>query len=186
MAIRVVPERGDLRAITPRMTAPKVVALRRPMSGARALVHVDCMSGHLPSPQAGVRESGGIPAPRVGSGCPGMRGQPRDSKPAPYAKPAGQASPPENAYPARLCVLGGPLFRQRRARSGYARLCATSRGRRHGMAEHDLHQHVEISNGDRTVAAAEVTTSPGPEGTARASLRAESGHITPGLSLIHI
>ena len=34
------------------------------------------------------------------------------------------------------------------------------------MAEHDLHQHVEISNGDRTVAAAEVTTSPGPERTA--------------------
>jgi hypothetical protein len=48
------------------------------------------------------------------------------------------------------------------------------------MAEHHLHQHVEISNGDRTVAAAEVTTSPGPEGTARTSLRAESGHITPG------
>jgi hypothetical protein len=48
------------------------------------------------------------------------------------------------------------------------------------MAEHHLHQHVEISNGDRTVAAAEVTTSPGPKGTARASLRAESGHITTG------
>ena len=48
------------------------------------------------------------------------------------------------------------------------------------MAEHDLHQHVEISNGDHTVAAAEVTTSPGPDGTARASLRAAPGHITPG------
>jgi hypothetical protein len=48
------------------------------------------------------------------------------------------------------------------------------------MAEHDLHQHVEISDGDRTVAAAEVTISPGPDATARASLRAESGHITPG------
>jgi hypothetical protein len=48
------------------------------------------------------------------------------------------------------------------------------------MAEHDLHQHLEISNGDRTVAAADVTTSPGPEATARASLRAEPGHITPG------
>ena len=48
------------------------------------------------------------------------------------------------------------------------------------MAEHDLHQHVEIIDGDRTVAAAEVTTSQGPEGTARVSLRAESGHITPG------
>ena len=48
------------------------------------------------------------------------------------------------------------------------------------MAEHDLHQHVEISDGGRAVAAADVTTSPGPEGTARASLRAEPGHITPG------
>ena len=48
------------------------------------------------------------------------------------------------------------------------------------MAEHDLHQHVEISDGDRTVATADVIISPGPEGTARASLRAESGHITPG------
>jgi hypothetical protein len=48
------------------------------------------------------------------------------------------------------------------------------------MAERDLHQHVEISDGDRTVAAADVTISKGPEGTARASLRAESGHITPG------
>jgi hypothetical protein len=48
------------------------------------------------------------------------------------------------------------------------------------MAEHDVHQHVEVNDGDRTVAAAEVTTSQGPERTARASLRAEAGHITPG------
>jgi len=48
------------------------------------------------------------------------------------------------------------------------------------MAGHDLHQYVEISNGGRAVAAAEVTTSQGPDRTARASLRAESGHITPG------
>ncbi len=48
------------------------------------------------------------------------------------------------------------------------------------MAEHDRHRHVEISNGGRAVAIAEVTTSPGPDATARASLRAESGHITPG------
>ena len=48
------------------------------------------------------------------------------------------------------------------------------------MAGHDLHQYVEISNGGRAVAAAEVTTSRGPDRTARASLRAESGHITPG------
>ena len=48
------------------------------------------------------------------------------------------------------------------------------------MAGHDLHQYVEISNGGRAVAAAEVTTSQRPDRTARASLRAESGHITPG------
>ncbi len=49
------------------------------------------------------------------------------------------------------------------------------------MAENDdLHQHVEINDGDRRVAAAEVTTSQEPEGTARVSLRAEAGHITPG------
>jgi hypothetical protein len=48
------------------------------------------------------------------------------------------------------------------------------------MVEHDLHQHVEVNDGDRTVAAAEVTTPEGSGGTVRASLRAESGHITPG------
>jgi hypothetical protein len=48
------------------------------------------------------------------------------------------------------------------------------------MAEHDLHQHVEVYDGDRAVAAAEVTTSQGPGRTARASLRAQAGHITPG------
>ena len=48
------------------------------------------------------------------------------------------------------------------------------------MAAHDRHQHVEVGDDDRTVAAAEVTTSGESGGTARASLRAESGHITPG------
>jgi hypothetical protein len=50
---------------------------------------------------------------------------------------------------------------------------------RHRMAGHDLRQRVEVSDDDRTVATAEVTTSEGPGGTAR-SLRAEPGHITPG------
>jgi hypothetical protein len=45
------------------------------------------------------------------------------------------------------------------------------------MARQELHRHVEISGDERTAAAAEVT-SEGPGGTARASLRAESGHIT--------
>ena len=40
--------------------------------------------------------------------------------------------------------------------------------------------HLEVSDDGRTVAAAEVITSEGPGGTARVSLRAESGHITPG------
>jgi len=47
------------------------------------------------------------------------------------------------------------------------------------MAGHDLRQRVEVSDGDRTVAAAEVPTG-GPGGTARASFRAEPGHIPPG------
>ena len=46
------------------------------------------------------------------------------------------------------------------------------------MTDQDVPRHVEIKAGDQTVAAAEV--SPAPAGTARASLRAASGHITPG------
>ena len=49
------------------------------------------------------------------------------------------------------------------------------------MAGHDLHQRVEVNDDDdRTVAAAEVTTSAGSGGTARVSFQAEPGHITPG------
>ena len=48
------------------------------------------------------------------------------------------------------------------------------------MAEHDLRQRVEVSDDDRTVATADVTTSEGSGGTARVSLRAEPGHIAPG------
>ena len=48
------------------------------------------------------------------------------------------------------------------------------------MAGHDLRQRVEVSDDDRTVATAEVITSEGSGGTARVSLRAEPGHITPG------
>ncbi len=47
------------------------------------------------------------------------------------------------------------------------------------MVRQELHRQVEISEDERTVAAAEVT-SEGPGGTAWASLCAESGHITPG------
>jgi hypothetical protein len=48
------------------------------------------------------------------------------------------------------------------------------------MAGHVLRQRVEVSDDDRTVATAEVTTSEGSGGTARVSLRAEPGHIAPG------
>ena len=48
------------------------------------------------------------------------------------------------------------------------------------MAGHHRHQHLEVSDGGRTVAAAEVTIFEGSGGTARTSLHAESGHITPG------
>ena len=51
---------------------------------------------------------------------------------------------------------------------------------RHRLAGRDLRQRVEVSDDDRTVATAEVTTSEGSGGTARVSLRAEPGHITPG------
>jgi hypothetical protein len=51
---------------------------------------------------------------------------------------------------------------------------------RHRIAGPDLRQHVEVSDHDRTVATAEVTTSEGSGGTARVSLRAEPGHIAPG------
>ena len=39
---------------------------------------------------------------------------------------------------------------------------------------------LEVSDHDRTVATAEVTTSEGSGGTARVSLQAEPGHIPPG------
>jgi hypothetical protein len=48
------------------------------------------------------------------------------------------------------------------------------------MAAHHRHQHLEVSDGGRTVAAAEVTIFEGSGGTARTSLHAESGHIAPG------
>ena len=51
---------------------------------------------------------------------------------------------------------------------------------RHRVAGHDLRQRVEVSDDDRTVATAEVTTSEGSGGTARVSLHAEPGHISPG------
>jgi hypothetical protein len=48
------------------------------------------------------------------------------------------------------------------------------------MSNPDTPRHIEVKDGDHTVAAAEVTTAEGAEGTARTSLHATSGHIAPG------
>jgi uncharacterized phage protein gp47/JayE len=48
------------------------------------------------------------------------------------------------------------------------------------MINPDASRHVEVTDGDQSVATAEVTTAEGAEGTARASLHATPGHIPPG------
>jgi hypothetical protein len=48
------------------------------------------------------------------------------------------------------------------------------------MIDPDASRHVEVKDGDRTIAAADVTTAEGAGGTARTSLHASSGHIAPG------
>jgi hypothetical protein len=50
----------------------------------------------------------------------------------------------------------------------------------HPMTNPDTCRHIEIKDGDQTLAAAEVTTSQEAGGTAQASLHAASGHIAPG------
>ena len=48
------------------------------------------------------------------------------------------------------------------------------------MNNPDTPRHIEIKDGDQTVAAAEVTAPEGAGGTARTSLFAASGHVAPG------
>lgn len=48
------------------------------------------------------------------------------------------------------------------------------------MTNPEMPRHVEVKDGDRTIAAAEVTTALGAEGTARTSLYPPSGHAVPG------
>jgi hypothetical protein len=48
------------------------------------------------------------------------------------------------------------------------------------MTSPDMPRHVEVGDGGQPVAAAEVTTGAGAEGTVRASLHASAGHIAPG------
>jgi len=43
-----------------------------------------------------------------------------------------------------------------------------------------MSRHIEVDDGGQPVAAAEVTTAAGADGTVRASLHASAGHLTPG------
>jgi hypothetical protein len=48
------------------------------------------------------------------------------------------------------------------------------------MADQPAHRHVEVSEGERVIALAQVTTSPEDPLTAQAWLQAESGHLPGG------
>jgi hypothetical protein len=48
------------------------------------------------------------------------------------------------------------------------------------MMDPETPRHIEIEDGDQTVADADVSAPAEPAGTARASLRSASGHIAPG------
>lgn len=48
------------------------------------------------------------------------------------------------------------------------------------MTSPDAGRHVEVGDGGQPVVGAEVSTSAGADGTVRASLHAQAGHITPG------
>ena len=48
------------------------------------------------------------------------------------------------------------------------------------MTNPGMPRHVEVKDGDRIVAAADVTTAGGPAGTARTFLHATTEHVRPG------
>ena len=48
------------------------------------------------------------------------------------------------------------------------------------MTDPDRSRHIEVGDDGEPVAAAEVTTSAGADGTVRASLHSPAGHMTPG------
>ena len=48
------------------------------------------------------------------------------------------------------------------------------------MTDPETPRHIEVKDGDQTVAEADVSASTEPAGTVRASLHAASGHIAPG------
>ena len=48
------------------------------------------------------------------------------------------------------------------------------------MTSEQHHRHIDVTDGARPVASADVTTNAEPAGTARVSVRSSSGHIAPG------
>ena len=48
------------------------------------------------------------------------------------------------------------------------------------MTDPDTPRHIEVGDDGQPVAAAEVTTSAGADGTVRASLHTPAGHVAPG------
>ena len=48
------------------------------------------------------------------------------------------------------------------------------------MTSPDMPRHIEVGEDGQPVAAAEVTTAAGADGTVRASLHASAGHLAPG------
>ena len=119
----------------------------------------------------------------------GRRGT-RPGHPAPADHPACPAQSPGPAKQPTTNRLPADPPRQMTREKGEPPMSAAKkrapgsvlgiRSWRHRMAGHVLRQRVEVSDDDRTVATAEVTTSEGSGGTARVSLRAEPGHINPG------
>jgi uncharacterized phage protein gp47/JayE len=74
----------------------------------------------------------------------------------------------------RLCLPGRPARPHRSADTG------TSDPGDIAMTNPEMPRHVEVRDGDRIVAAADVTTAKGAAGTVRTSLYASSGHVVPG------
>ena len=86
-------------------------------------------------------------------------------------------------HPDGLAPPAGTYARRREApetRRAWSRRAQNRHQGRHHMAEHDQLQHLEVGEGDRAVATADVTTSAGSGGTARVFLHSVAGHIAPG------
>ena len=95
---------------------------------------------------------------------------------------------PAGGQAGRRMRISAPIAGAGRSRSGRARPGPPpqrprqeSQRRRPSMGEHHLHRHVEISDSQGTVASADVTVPQESDRTARASLRATAGHLTPGV-----